>query len=588
VTSAPPQDRRSGGDRRSDDDRRPPRSRRSRLTGRALPLAVLAVAAFAGGTYMGAAHEPAERQAAERFLRAWARADYGGMYELLSAQSRDRMPVARFTRAYRTAAETSTLQRVLPGRLRSAGDGAFEVPVRAVTKRFGTLGGTVSFQVETTGDEPPGVAWGRRLTFPGLRKGERLKRTVEMPPRGTLQARDGQVIATGSDRTSDLGALAAEIAGRVGPIPADRAEEYARLGYPPDATVGLSGLERQFEQRLAGTFGGTLRAGTRLLARAEPRGGGAVRTSIDPDIEAAAVSALAGRFGGVAVLRPRTGEVLALAGIGYSAPQPPGSTFKIVTLAGALDAGVVKPSSTFPVQTSTTLSGVRLENAHGEACGGSLGDSFADSCNSVFAPLGAKLGAKRLVAAAERFGFNRADDIQGAPPGAIPAAAEIGDDLAVGSTAIGQGRATSTPLRMAEVTAAIANRGELVRPTLLRGAQGKRSRAASARTARVVRRYMRQVVKSGTGAAAAVPGVAVAGKTGTAELRTTVPDENVLVTPGDTVPDPDDTTDTDAWFVAFAPAARPQVAVAVLLVGQGAGGATAAPAAKVVLEAALK
>jgi cell division protein FtsI/penicillin-binding protein 2 len=82
--------------------------------------------------------------------------------------------------------------------------------------------------------------------------------------------------------------------------------------------------------------------------------------------------------------------------------------------------------------------------------------------------------------------------------------------------------------------------------------------------------------------------VSVAGKTGTAELRTTVPDENVVTTPGDTQPDPEDTTDTDAWFVAFAPAGRPTVAVAVLLVGQGAGGDTAAPAAKVVLEAALK
>jgi penicillin-binding protein A len=587
VTSAPPHDRRSGADRRAS-DRRGPRSRRSRLTQRALPLAVLAIAAFAGGVVVGARHEPAERQAAERFLRAWARSDYGGMYQLLSAASRKDTSVRRFTRAYRTAAETATLQRVVPGRLRSTGNGAFAVPVRAVTKRFGTLSGTVEFDVEAAGDEPPGVDWARRLAFPGLRKGEKLHRTVEMPPRGTLQARDGQVIAEGPDRTSDLGPLAAEIAGRVGPIPADHKDEYARLGYPPDATVGLSGLERQFELRLAGTFGGTLTAGKRLLARAEPHGGGAVRTSIDPDIEAAAVSALAGRFGGVAVLRPRTGEVLALAGIGYSAPQPPGSTFKIVTLAGVLDAKVAKASSTYPVQTETYLSGVKLENANGEACGGSLGSSFATSCNSVFAPLGAKLGAKRLVATAERFGFNRPDDIQGAPPGSIPAAADIGDDLAVGSTAIGQGRVTSTPLRMAEVAAVIANKGMLVRPTLLRGQQGRRSRATSAHTARIVRRFMRQVVKSGTGAAAAVPGVSVAGKTGTAELRTTVKDENTIVTPGETTPDPDDTTDTDAWFVAFAPTTRPQVAVAVLLVGQGAGGATAAPAAKVVLEAALK
>ncbi|MEA2294763.1 MAG: penicillin-binding protein [Solirubrobacteraceae bacterium] len=554
-----------------------------------LPLAIVATVAFVAGILLGARHDPADRRTAERFLRAWDRGDYGAMYGLLSGAARKDVSARGFARTYRSAAETATLLDVIPGRLRGAGDGRFTAPVQAVTKRFGTLRATVLLTVDATGADPPGVTWERRLAFPGLRAGERLARTVEMPPRAELQARDGRVIATGPDRTSDLGPLAAEIAGRTGPIPADSADTYARLGYPPDATVGLTGLERQFEQRLAGTFGGTLRAGSRLLARVQPRAAGAVRTSIDLDIEAAAVTALAGRLGGIAVLRPRSGEVLALAGIAYSAPQPPGSTFKIVTLSGALDARVARAKSTYPVESSTTLSGVKLENANGESCGGSIGASFAASCNSVFAPLGARLGPRRLVAAAERFGFNTPDGIVGAPPGSIPAAAEIGDDLAVGSTAIGQGRVTSTPLRMAEVAAAIANEGELVRPTLLRGGQGQRSRATSPHTARIVRRYMKRVVESGTGSAAAIPGVSVAGKTGTAELRTTVPDAVVIAPPGAAQPQPqaNDITDTDAWFVAFAPAGRPAVAVAVLLVGQGAGGATAAPAAKTVLQAAL-
>jgi len=561
-------------------------ARRRRLAGRALPLVAVAIGAFAGGLVVGAGHKPRERVAAERFLGAWARADYGGMYQLLAASSRARLSAGAFTQAYRRSADTATLERVrTAGPLRER-DGAYEVRLDAVTRRFGTLEGTLRFAVASD-DDAAGVVFERRLVFPGLRDGEALRRITRMPPRADLQARDGGVIATGPDRASQIGPVAVEIAGRVGPIPAEQAAPYAAKGYRKDAVVGLSGLERQFEARLAGTFGGSLRAGPRLLAQVQPRQGGPVRTSIDRDIEAAAVTALAGRLGGVAVMRPATGEVLALAGLGYSAPQPPGSTFKIITLAAGLDAGAVTPKSSFPVETFATLSGVELENANGEACGGSLAVSFAESCNSVFAPLGAKLGAAKLVAAAERFGFNETSDIVGAPPSSIPPAAEIGDDLAVGSTAIGQGRVTSTPLRMAELTGAIANGGILVRPTFLRGAQGRRSRATSRATAQTIRRFMRGVVEDGTGRAAAIPGVKVAGKTGTAELRNTVPDPAAGTDPAASVPAPQDATDTDAWFVAFAPTRRPAVVVAVLLVGQGAGGETAAPAAKVVLQGAL-
>ena len=559
-------------------------TRRHRLFARALPLVTLAVAAFAIGTLAGSQHQSRERVVAERFVRAWERRDYGAMYTLLDDASRSRVTRGGFESLYRRAVQAASLERVQhTGVLRESG-GAYLVGMRAVTRRFGELRGTLRVEVATQ-DDVTGVVFHRRLVFPGLRDGEQLASSVVMPPRGTLQARDGAVIATGPDRTSDVGTLAKEISGSVGPIPEEDRARYAARGYPDDATVGLTGLERQFEARLAGTFGGTLKAGDRVLSRVSERQGGAVRTSIDLDVEEAAVAALAGRFGGIAVMRPRTGEVLALAGIGYSAPQPPGSTFKIVTLAAALDAGIAKATSTYPVQTETTLAGVDLENANGEACGGSLEEAFAESCNSVFAPLGAELGAKRLVAAAERFGFNETSDIQGAPPSAIPPAAEIGDELAVGSSAIGQGRVTSTPLRMAEVAGAIANHGRHVRPVFLRGAQGRSSRATSAKTAKTITTFMRAVVKGGTGSAAAIPGVPVAGKTGTAELRTTVapdPDD-----PNAEPVDETDTSDTDAWFVAFAPARNARVVVAVLLVGQGAGGATAAPAARTVLEAAL-
>ncbi|HVL95676.1 MAG TPA: penicillin-binding transpeptidase domain-containing protein [Solirubrobacteraceae bacterium] len=567
--------------------RRPPARRRARgrVASRLVPLLLLGVVAFGAGAYAGARHESPARGIATRFATAWERGDYAAMHAELAPRSRRRVPLARFTSAYRDAAATATLERIeVAGRLVERANGVFEAPARAHTRLFGVLRGRLRLAVEGA-DDDAGIVWRRSMTFPGLRDGERLARDVSVPPRGRIEARDGTVLAEGSDRTSDDPALAAEVVGSVGPIPADQRADYERRGYPADATVGLTGLERQFERRLAGRFGGTLRAGTRTLATVQPRQGGAVRTAIDPDIERAAIEALAGRLGGIAVLRPRSGEVLALAGLAYSAPQPPGSTFKIITLAGALDAGTVKPGASFPVETFTTISGVELENANGESCGGSLANSFAHSCNSVFAPMGARLGARRLVAAAERFGFNEPSDIPGAPPASIPPADEIGDDLAVGSSAIGQGRVTATPLRLAAMTAAIANRGVLVRPTFLRGEQGRASRATTPRTARIVARFMRAVVQSGTGRAAAIPGVSVAGKTGTAELRDTVTEDTGA--PDEEQPAADDHTDTDAWFVAFAPARRPRVAVAVLLVGAGAGGETAAPAAKIVLQAAL-
>ncbi|HEX7300215.1 MAG TPA: penicillin-binding transpeptidase domain-containing protein, partial [Solirubrobacteraceae bacterium] len=490
--------------------------------------------------------EDMRRDAAQRFVSAWARRDAAAMWGTIDAHSRETYPRARFQRLYRSSDRAATVVAVRVGRLDGPRDGRVSVPVAVRTREFGTLRGTVQVPVHDEGGGAR-VAWEPHLRLPGLRTGEQVRRRVlTRPRRASLLGADGR-------RMGDDPATAA-IAGRV-PTSGDRG----------------SGLERYYDARLSGQPGAELRFGARVIARVKARRGRAVRATIRPALQRAAAAALGGRLGGVAVVRPRDGSVLALAGLAVSAPQPPGSTFKIVTLSGALQAGIAKPSSIYPVRTFATLSGVKLRNAGGEACGGTLVQSFEESCNSVFAPLGARLGAKRLVHTAEAFGFNESPRVPDAKASTIPAARELKDSLAVGASAIGQDRDLATPLQMAAVGATIGNRGRHARPRIARSDPVVRRRAVSAAVAAQVRDMMLGVVRSGTGTAAAIPGVEVAGKTGTAELR----------------PNSRNPKDADAWFVAFAPARNPQVAVAVMLVGAGFGGKAAAPIARRVLQAAL-
>lgn len=554
----------------------------SRGRRRLVVLAAAAGIAFVGGIATGSGYAPERQRIVEAFASAWERQDYPAMYALVGDATRAATDVERFARAYVRAGETLTLDRVRTGDVVATEAGAeFEVALR--TRTFGTIRGTLELPVDDDGDGA-GVDWRPHHVFPGLLEGRELTRSTTLPERATIEARDGTVLAEGPDRTSKADPAVTGVVGTIGPIPAEAAADYASRGVPADADVGLTGLEREFDARLRGTPGGELRAGGRLIARAEPVKGDPVRSTIDPEIQAAANVALAGRFGGIAVLAPDTGEVLALAGLAYSAPQPPGSTFKIVTLAGALDAGIVEPRDSFPVQTATTLSGVELQNANGESCGGRLRETFAHSCNSVFAPLGAELGPERLVRYAEAFGFNEQPTLAGAQPASIPPPEELGDDLGVGSHAIGQGRTLATPVTVASLAATIAARGMRMRPTLLLGDEPDGTRAIPEDVARIVGRDMRAVVSDGTGTAAAIPGVRVAGKTGTAELETTQGDD--VEPPGEEVVD--DTADTTAWFTAYAPTGKPRLAVAVMLVGAGAGGETAAPAAREVLVAGLE
>ena len=553
-------------------------ARRRRLLSRGVPVLVaLGIAALGVGVLIGSLGQSATVETAEDFVRAWERGDYATMHKLIEPSDRDRASLAAFRAAYQRAAATATTESVDAGKVREDGDDA-RVPMVVTTRIFGEVRGTLVLRVN---DER--IDWDRSLVFPGLRGAERLGRTTLTPPRAPIEARDGREIVSGpATARAPTGTLGASIAGTVGPAETvvERAE-LRRRGFPADTLIGKTGLERATERYVAGTPGGRLTAGERTLAQSRPRESEPVRTTIDLDVQEAALAALGGRFGGIAALDAQTGEVRALAGIAFSAPQPPGSTFKIITAAAGLEAGIVKPSSKFPVETKAVIDGVDLENANGESCGGNFVETFAHSCNSVFAPLGVKVGAKRLVAMAERFGFNAPGGLPGAAESTLPEADAIGGPLAVGSTAIGQGKVQTTPLLMASIAQTIAAGGVRTPPSIVAGApEPKPVRVIQPRVARQIEKMMVAVVRYGTGTAASLDGARVAGKTGTAELRDTTQAPSETGEPAG--------SDTDAWFTAYAPIRKPELAVGVLFVKAGSGGETAAPAAKTVLQAGLK
>lgn len=561
--------------------------RRRLLLQRVLPVVAVAVVALVVALVAFGSSDADARRQATHFATLWAHGDYAGMYDLIDDDARRTISRPDFVAAYSVAARTATTRSARVGAVRAKTASGYPVTVTIRTGVFGTIHTVLTVPLGGKG-ATGGVTWTRQLVFPGLHAGEQLTRRTRLAPRATLEARDGTVLATGPQRTSSVPDVANQVVGRLGPPPAEQQAELSTEGYPDNALVGVTGLERVFQTRLAGTPGGLLLGGGRVLASSQPQAGAAVRSTIDPTIERAAITALGSQYGGAVALVPATGEVLALAGVAYSALQPPGSTFKIITVTGVLEANLAKPSTAFPVQTQATLEGVPLQNANGELCGGTLVQSFANSCNSVFAPLGARLGGTGLVDVAQRYGFNRQPAIDGAAESTIPPAASIGDSLEVGSSAIGQGQVQATTLEMTTAAATIAMGGRRAEPTLTLGARPQLTRVTSPRIAQQVAGMMRAVVQYGTGAAAAITGANVAGKTGTAELRNTVqPDPN---NPGSSTSTSTQSTtpNTDAWFVAFAPEQRPRIAVGVLFSEAGAGGDVAAPAARGILAAGLQ
>jgi len=570
--------------------------RRRRLLTRAAPIVVVALASFVAGVVAGTGNGAAST--GERFAEAWTAGDVEAMYAELSPPSRREHSLEAFERAYRVAARTATAESVSAAGAgeRDAGGTTVEVVDASVaTSAFGEVSGEVALPVSEGG-----IAWEPHLAFPALEPGEVLSRRTRAPRRGPILAVDGRPLAAGpaTSRSLPLGTAAAAIVGDVGAAPPAVERELEARGFPPGTSTGISGLELAYDARLAGVPGGRLLAlpdpdagpgEGRVLASSEPRDGRPLRTTIDATVQEAAVNALGGLYGGIAVLDARRGAVRGMAGVAFTAPQPPGSVFKVITAVAALDQGEVKPEDEFPVEVTNSEIGREIANSDDSACGGTFRESFANSCNTVFAPVGARVGARALVDTAERFGFNSEPTLHDAEATAAidPPASTVPSDLSggveVGVTAIGQGEVLATPLQMASVAQTIANDGVRMPTPMVRGLAGEADpvEVTSPATARLVKEMMVEVVRGGTGTAAALPDVQVAGKTGTAELGP------APATSGDD-PEAEPEQELDAWFIAFAPVQDPELAVAVMIVNsEGDGGAVAAPIAGQVLDASL-
>lgn len=572
----------------------PSDERRRRLITRGLPLAAVALVAFIVGISAGSSGSP-DKDAAKRFAHAWETKDFGAMYAELNDAARARVARREFEAAYREAEETATMRGLEVG---SAGDpkSSGDVKLVPVDVKVKTVAfGEVEAELEVPFAEG-GIAWDPSLVFPGLHKGEELAADVELAERAPILARDGTPLAEGpaSEREHPIGSAAIDVTGEVGEPSEEELPELARHGFPPETPVGISGLERAFNARLAGKPGGSLLAVSEdgstvhTLAKSKPQKGAPVKTTIDPNLQEVAVSALAGRAGGVAVLDAQTGDVRALAGQAFSAPQPPGSTFKIVTTVAALEAGKVGLDDEFEITNGVNVGGRFLSNANGEYCGGTFRQAFAESCNAVFAPLGPAVGNDKLVETAERFGFNSPPSlyapkiIREVEPEEPSIPTEIGEEIDLGVSAIGQGEVLATPLEMANVAQTVGNDGVRM-PTSIVANEKLRPhaepvRVMSKKIADEMTELMIGVVTEGTGTAGAIPQAQVAGKTGTAELGPK-PGEEGKENPVQI---------KDAWFSAFAPADKAKLAVGVLLIeAEAAGGEVAAPIAAEVLSAGI-
>ncbi len=372
------------------------------------------------------------------------------------------------------------------------------------------------------------------------------------------------------------------------------------LGYT-SLMYGRAGVERVYNPDLTGQSG-TLGIVNQITGTKQ---GADLALTIDMGVQEAAAAALGDRKGAVIVLDPKTGAVIAMVSYPRYDPNhlediwadisvdenrpllnratqglyPPGSVFKIIVAAAALETGKVTADTVFEDSGTFKAGGYVVSNYDDKVYGEhDFAKAFASSINTTFAKVGVDLGADTLSDYAKAFGFGQAPDWPlGGADSRFPDPTGM-DEAHVAQAAFGQGEVLASPLEMALVASAVANDGKMMKPYIVDkviSAKGSVLRTASpsvwaqpisSATAAGLKELMVQAVNSGTGTAAALGGVQVAGKTGTAEVSG---------------------AESHSWFVCFAPAEDPSVVVAVIVENGGTGGGVAAPIARKVMSAAL-
>jgi peptidoglycan glycosyltransferase len=431
--------------------------------------------------------------------------------------------------------------------------------------------------------------------------------------RGLIRARDGTVLARSTLGSNDLYKRTYTSAG--GTFAHVIGYDFLRLA--------RAGLERERNDALSGKR-------TQLTSifdqlRGKQRVGDNVVTNLDPAAQKLAISQLAGRKGSIVAIEPATGKVRVMVSVpGYDPNQlddaatydklihddkdspllnratqagyAPGSTFKVVTAAAALDTGKFTPDSMLDGKSPITVSGTPLSNFSNEQYGSiTLTTALTNSVNTVWAQVAQQLGHKTMAEYMKRFGFGTDPpldypDDQMRPSGVFDTTKQKwippqSDRVDIGRVGIGQERLQVTPLQMAEVAATVANGGVRMKPHITNrivDPDGRTveqiqpqvaERVMSTTAASQLTEMMSNVVREGTGVGAALQGIQVAGKTGTAEL-------NIAK------------SINQPWFIGFAPTDKPRIAVAVTLENihgpQSQGGIVAAPIAKAILQELLK